>query len=427
MRCWGTQRLDGVLAIVTGGYAGVGLETTRVLSGRRSHGDCARAHAGQSARGAGRLRAGRARDARLGRPAIDRWLRGRAFWRASARLPLLINNAGIMATPFARDARGFEAQLATNHIGHFQLTLRLWPALAQAKGARVIELTSAGHRRAGFDFEDPHFARRDYDKWIAYGQSKTANALFARELDRRAEPHGVRAFSVHPGAIATDLMRHMPDDEKQAVLTRFQAILKTVEQGAATSVWCATSPRLAGQGGVYCENSDVAADAPADSEQLDGVRPWATDPEAAVGAERRLDGPQIPVVTPNSARGAPAIGARAQRVKRDAQRARIRLRVEHALQRRAHLRRRARPWRRPPVRELEQVRAFGRRELQRARQALEQRLGDVNVAALFEPRVPTHSHVRELRHFFPPQTGSAPPLAVRQPDVTRLHACATAA
>ena len=276
----GKQRLDGVLAIVTGGYAGVGLETTRVLSN-------AGAQIIVPARTPDKARAALAGFERvqletldLADPqSIDAF--AARFLASKRALPLLINNAGIMATPLTRDARGFEAQLATNHIGHFQLTARLWPALMQAKGARVVALTSAGHRRSAFLFEDPHFERREYDKWVAYGQSKTANALFARELDRRGEAQGVRAFSVHPGAIVTDLMRHMPDEEKTATLARFQALLKTVEQGAATSVWCATSPQLAGHGGVYCENADIARETPADSQEVDGVRPWATDPEAA--------------------------------------------------------------------------------------------------------------------------------------------------
>jgi NAD(P)-dependent dehydrogenase (short-subunit alcohol dehydrogenase family) len=276
----GDQRLDGLLAVVTGGYAGVGLETTRVLSG-------AGATVIVPARTPDKARAALAGLERvelevldLAEPqSIDDFA---ARFLASRRaLPLLINNAGIMATPLTRDARGFESQLATNHIGHFQLTVRLWPALLQAQGARVVALTSAGHRRSAFHFEDPHFERREYDKWLAYGQSKTANALFALELDRRGEAHGVRAFSVHPGAIATDLMRHMPEEEKSAALSRFQHSMKNVEQGAATSVWCATSQQLAGQGGVYCENADIARETPADSADVDGVRPWATDPQAA--------------------------------------------------------------------------------------------------------------------------------------------------
>ena len=274
--------LDGMLAIVTGGYAGVGLETTRALA-------AAGATVIVPARTPDKARAALAGLERIELEALDLAdlksvdAFAARFLSSKRALPLLLNNAGIMATPFERDARGFESQLATNHIGHFQLTLRLWPALVQARGARVVALTSAGHRRAGIDFADPHFEHREYDKWIAYGQSKTANALFALALDRRGEPHGVRAFSVHPGAIVTDLMRHMSPEEQESTVTRFQQLakMKNVEQGAATSLWCATSPQLSGMGGVYCENADIARAVPADYPGVDGVRPWATDPEAA--------------------------------------------------------------------------------------------------------------------------------------------------
>ncbi|HEY0192521.1 MAG TPA: SDR family NAD(P)-dependent oxidoreductase, partial [Kofleriaceae bacterium] len=211
---------------------------------------------------------------------------------------LLINNAGIMASPLARDPRGYEAQFATNHLGHFQLTARLWPALVAARGARVVELTSWGHRFSAMRFDDPNFERRDYDRWLAYGQSKTANALFAVALDRRGAAHQVRAFAVHPGRILTPLVRHLSAAELQQARVIDEAgrpiaspETKTPAQGAATSVWCATSPQLDGKGGVYCENVDLAAVVPAtrqgapqglgDSAVETGVMPYAIDPEAA--------------------------------------------------------------------------------------------------------------------------------------------------
>jgi NAD(P)-dependent dehydrogenase (short-subunit alcohol dehydrogenase family) len=205
------------------------------------------------------------------------------FLASGRRLDILVNNAGIMATSLLRDGRGFESQLATNHLGHFQLTARLWPALKAAPKARVVSLTSRGHRRAAFDFEDPNFQRRPYDKWIAYGQSKTANALFAVGLDARTERHGVRAFSVHPGAIVTDLMRSLSEEEKREVIGAIDALtkFKNTEQGAATSVWCATSPQLDGMGGVYCEDVDIAEAVAADFTGPGGVRPWATNPAFA--------------------------------------------------------------------------------------------------------------------------------------------------
>jgi NAD(P)-dependent dehydrogenase (short-subunit alcohol dehydrogenase family) len=279
----GGQRLDGVLAIVTGGYAGVGLETTRALS-------AAGATVVVPARSLEKARAALAGTSRveidvldLADPASVDAFAARVL--ASGRpVHVLVNNAGIMATPLARDSRGFESQLATNHIGHFQLTVRLWPALVRANGARVVSLSSRGHVRGAVDFEDPHFERRPYDKWGAYGQSKTANALFAVALDARGEARRVRAFSVHPGAVLTELTRWMTEDEQKAAIeaaSKVPAGFKNTEQGAATSVWCATSPQLEGKGGVYCEDVDIAEAVPADFSEPRGVRPWAMDPELA--------------------------------------------------------------------------------------------------------------------------------------------------
>jgi NAD(P)-dependent dehydrogenase (short-subunit alcohol dehydrogenase family) len=273
----GGRKLEGAIAIVTGGYAGIGLETTRVLAG-------AGATVIVPARTPEKARAALAGMARvelealdLSEPAtIDAYA---ARFLASGRpLHILVNNAGIMATPLIRDSRGFDIQFATNHLGHFQLTARLGPAWRTPNGARVVSLTSRGHVRAGVDFEDPKFEHRPYDKWVAYGQSKTANALFALALDARGEAHGVRAFSAHPGGIVTELMRSMPAEEVRAILAEPRnQDLKTVEQGAATSIWCATSTQLDGMGGVYCEDVDISEAMPADSTAPRGVRPWAMD------------------------------------------------------------------------------------------------------------------------------------------------------
>ncbi len=276
-------RLDGKLALVTGGHAGIGLETTRAL-----------AEAGARVVVAARSE-GAAREALRGVADVEVEALDLAAPRsidalaervlASGRaLHFLINNAGIMAAPLSRDARGLESQLAVNHLGHFQLAARLWPALRKARGARVVALSSRGHARAGVDFDDPNFERRAYDKWVAYGQSKTANALFALELDARGAGSGVRAFAAHPGGVLTGLMRHMPEEEQRAILAQPRNApenLKTVEQGAATAIFCAASPLLEGRGGVYCEDCDVARVTPADSPDPNGVRPWAIDPAAA--------------------------------------------------------------------------------------------------------------------------------------------------
>ncbi|MBW7452861.1 SDR family NAD(P)-dependent oxidoreductase [Paenibacillus sepulcri] len=217
----------------------------------------------------------------------------RRFLDSGRPLDILVNSAGIMAVPLTRDARGYESQFATNHLGHFQLTARLWPALKKSGNARVVSVSSGAIRYSGIDFGDPNFERKEYDKWIAYGQSKSANALFAVELDRQGHAHGVRAFSVHPGVIKTDLARFLSDEELRAMgiiddqghpVNNPSLGYKTVEQGAATSVWCATSTQLDGRGGVYCENVDITTAVPADtpvSLTVSGVPPWAIDPASA--------------------------------------------------------------------------------------------------------------------------------------------------
>jgi len=267
---------------VTGGYAGIGLETTRELT-RAGATVVVPARSLDKARQAltGMDRVEIESLDLIDPKSIDAF--ATRFLASGRPLHILINNAGIMATPLVRDARGFESQLATNHLGHFQLTERLWPALVRANGARVVCLSSRGHIRAGVDFDDPNFELRPYDKWIAYGQSKTATALFAVALDKRGEPHRIRAFSVHPGAVITALMRSMSEAEVKAALARAAEVgtFKDTEQGAATSVWCATSPQLEGMGGVYCEDCDIAEAVPADFPEQRGVRLWAMDPSLA--------------------------------------------------------------------------------------------------------------------------------------------------
>jgi NAD(P)-dependent dehydrogenase (short-subunit alcohol dehydrogenase family) len=292
------RNLKGKIAIVTGGYSGIGTETTRVL-----------ANAGATVIVPVRTPEKAKETMRdipnvelepmdLGDPkSVDAF--AKKFVDSGRPLHLLINSAGIMATPLTRDTRGYESQFAVNHLGHFQLAARLWPALKKAKGARVVSVSSRGHQRAGVDFDDPNFDRRDYEKWAAYGQAKTANVLFAVALDRRGEAHHVRAFGVHPGAIHTDLSRHMTDDDFKAMgidrsAGTFRGIanangdrpinqmrFKSVEQGAATQVWCATHAQLDGMGGVYCEDVDIARPIAADSSSATGVKPWAINPEFA--------------------------------------------------------------------------------------------------------------------------------------------------
>ena len=274
----GERRLHGQTAIVTGGYAGIGVETTRVLA-------AAGARVIVPARDVAKANNALAGLANVTIDELDLAVPSSidAFAKRFGEQPLhmLICNAGIMAAPLSRDARGLESQLAVNHVGHFQLFNRLLPALQRADGARVVALSSRGHVRSDFDFDDPSFERRPYDKMVAYGQSKTANILFAVEVDRRFKDAKIRAFALHPGAILdTDLARHYDPEELKAVVERARRIgsFKTVEQGAATTIWCATSLRLSDLGGVYCENCEVAFVKP---EGDDGVRPYAIDPDNA--------------------------------------------------------------------------------------------------------------------------------------------------
>ena len=197
-----------------------------------------------------------------------------AYLQTHDAVDVLINNAGVMACPFGRTADGFETQFGTNHLGHFLLTDLLSPALLRGTNPRVVTLSSAGHSRHDVDLVDPNFEATEYDAWIAYGQSKTANALFARELARRGGPRGLLSFSVHPGGIITDLGRHLNEElmNDMAVFARARSEaaaaaaeaagttldetaggmrFKTVEAGAATQVWAATAPELADHNGAY--------------------------------------------------------------------------------------------------------------------------------------------------------------------------------
>lgn len=275
--------LTGQLAIVTGGYSGLGLETTRALAG-----------AGATVVVPAR-RPDVAREALAGleRVEVDELDLGdlasvaafaERFLATGRSVDLVVNNAAIMACPETRVGPGWEAQLATNHLGHFALVNRLWPAITARGGARVVAVSSTGHHRTGIRWQDVQMVH-DYDKWAAYGQAKTANALFAVHLDALGRGAGVRSFSVHPGGIMTPLQRHLTTQEMvdrgwiDEHGTVVESSFKTPEQGAATSVWAATSPQLAGMGGVYCEDCDIAA--PAVDGVFRGVKAHAADPEQA--------------------------------------------------------------------------------------------------------------------------------------------------
>jgi NAD(P)-dependent dehydrogenase (short-subunit alcohol dehydrogenase family) len=277
--------LNGKTAIVTGGYSGLGLETVRALAnaGARVIVAARRPDAAAEALAelSGKIEVG---ELDLGNPAsIDAFAAG-----FSGPLHILINNAAIMANPLTRDARGYESQFATNHLGHFQLVGRLWANLVQAGGARVVSLSSIGHRITGVSLDDPNFETTPYDKWQSYGRAKSANALFAVGLDARGKAHGVRAFGVHPGGIMTNLQRFLPMEEQIAMgwvdeAGNVNKLFKTTEQGAATSVWCATSPQLDGIGGVYCEDCDIAKVWETGDNPYSGVHAHAVDADIAEG------------------------------------------------------------------------------------------------------------------------------------------------
>ena len=211
--------------------------------------------------------------------------------RASdAQLDVLINNAGIMACPESRVGNGWESQIAVNHFGHFVLTRELLPILLAAPAPRVVCLSSIAHRRGGIRWDDMHFSDSPYDKWEAYAQAKTANALFALELDNRYSGEGLRAYSVHPGGILTPLQRHLEKEEMIALgwldetgnlSALAQQLFKSPAQGCGTTLWAATSPALAGLGGVYCEDCDVAELVTEETPRYQGVADWAVDPQGA--------------------------------------------------------------------------------------------------------------------------------------------------
>ncbi len=292
--------LTGKVAIVTGGYAGLGLETTRTLALAGATvvvpvRDLIKARAALNSINSVEIEPMDLIDPK----SIDAF--AARFLDSGRPLHIMVNSAGIMALPqLTLDDRGYEYHFAINHLGHFQLTTRLLPALRKANGARVVSVSAWAHRLSDVVFDDPFFQRREYQPMLGYGQSKTANILFATGLDMREQQHGIRAFSLHPGSIVdTDLGRNFSRDQLLAFgvidadgkpIIDPQKQLKTVEQGAATQVWCATHPQLENIGGVYCENVEIARLVPPDestdwgpddSTRKLGVMPYAIDPDHA--------------------------------------------------------------------------------------------------------------------------------------------------
>jgi NAD(P)-dependent dehydrogenase (short-subunit alcohol dehydrogenase family) len=286
--------LSGRRVLVTGVSAGLGVETARALAAHGAQVVGAARDLAKAERAIAGARAGAASGGGIDLIALD--LASLASVRAGAdalladgrSFDLVIANAGVMAAPFGHTADGFETQFGTNHLGHFVLVNRIVPLLQP--GARLVNLASSGHRFADVDLEDPNFTRGDYDPWVAYGRSKTANILFTVAFDTRHRGRGVRAAAVHPGGIQTELGRHIGLEALQAQVEAINAALaaagrppftpKTIPQGAATSVWAGVVASADEVGGRYCENCHVTThvtEGPLNPIS-EGVRPYALDP-----------------------------------------------------------------------------------------------------------------------------------------------------
>lgn len=280
--------LSGTTVFVTGGASGLGQETARAMAARGAHVVLAARDQGKLDAAAEAIRADVA-GAQVDTIVVD--FASLASVRACgdeavsrfAKIDLLINNAGVMACPLSQTKDGFEMQLGTNHLGHFLLTNYLLPLVENGVGRRIVNLSSLAHHRSQVDFDDPHFRNRPYDKWVSYGQSKTANILFSVALQERLAGRGFDVFAVHPGGIMTNLGRHLTDEDRAAMMAmmkdRPNFAWKTIPQGAATTCWAATAGELQGKGGVYCEDCHIAVID--DASMSSGVRSWAYDREAA--------------------------------------------------------------------------------------------------------------------------------------------------
>lgn len=297
--------LTGKNAIVTGGYSGIGFVTALALAHAGAHVTVPARHPQT------------ARDQFSHEPnitvttldlmdptSIDTF--ADQYLASKQPLHILVNSAGIMYPPLRRDARGYESQLSTNHLGHFQLTLRLYPALKKANGARVVTVSSRAQRMGGIQWDDLNWEHTPYQPQLAYAQSKVANSLFSIALDKRGRNDGIRAFTVHPGLIPTSglgrasghyhpyitqMINHLGllhvrnffAASKVGFKTADYDYFKTLQQGAATQLWAATSPLLQHSGGLFLEDCNIAESVPADSNSRFGVRPWTID---AADAER---------------------------------------------------------------------------------------------------------------------------------------------
>jgi NAD(P)-dependent dehydrogenase (short-subunit alcohol dehydrogenase family) len=285
--------LSGKTAFVTGGASGIGQEAARAMAAKGAQVIIAARDPDKGKAAVTQIREGSDSDTvqfiacdlaslesirHCAREARERY----------AAIDLQINNAGVMACPLSRTAEGFEMQFGTNHLGHFLLTNLLMPLIESGQNQRIVNLSSRGHHRDQVHFDDPNYSTRDYEKWAAYGQSKTANVLFTVALEARLAGKGIHAYAVHPGVIATNLGRHMTAEdmammtkliEAQSPDTKAGGGLKSIPQGAATTCFAATAPQLEGKGGVYCEDCHVAEIN--DNNPSGDVKTYAVDPDKA--------------------------------------------------------------------------------------------------------------------------------------------------
>jgi len=271
--------LTGRRAVVTGGASGIGVETARALASAGAEVTLAVRNTAAGERTAADIIETTGNNHVYVAPLelADRESVQAFATNWDGPLHILVNNAGVMAEPLNRTPEGWEHQFATNHLGHFGLATGLHSALAQAGGARIVSVSSSAHLRSDVVFDDIHFERRPYDEWAAYGQSKTANVLFAVEAAKRWASDGIIANALMPGGIRTPLQRHISAEQLKA-WEEFP--WKTTEQGAATSVLLAASPLVDGVTGRYFEDNNEAL-APVEGDPMHGVAPYALDPESA--------------------------------------------------------------------------------------------------------------------------------------------------
>ena len=285
--------LTGRTVLITGGYSGLGQETARAMAAKGAHVIIAGRDATKLAAASDSI--AEATSARIETLLVDLGSldsirrAGEDARTRFERIDILINNAGVMAAPKGTTEDGFETQFGTNHLGHFLLTSELMPLIRNGTRQRIVNLSSRGHHIDQVHFDDPNFERRDYDKWMSYGQSKTANVLFAVGLEKRFGDEGIHAYAVHPGGIHTNLGRHMSEEDMAALTERMRKSaessgqkpqpFKSIPQGAATTCWVATAQDLEGRGGLYAEDCHVAP--VDDQDRTAGVRSYAVDPANA--------------------------------------------------------------------------------------------------------------------------------------------------